>query len=119
LANDIFDVYKDRESNIQTLVTGATHISDIRNLLKERLSIYYADAFSCGFDKMQVRKFLDIISIGVFSRCFVCLDQLERNEQLTGNVFRVKEYSRKQLICDMDKPLNMLRSARSHVTDIP
>ncbi len=119
LANDIFDVYKDRESGIQTLVTATKHIAPISNLLRTRLQQYYLDALDIGYPKKNVHLFMDIISLGIFSRCFVCLDQLEKNERSTGNEFLVAQYSRKQLICDMDTKMNMLRSAWSHVYDIP
>lgn len=119
LANDIFDVYKDREAGIKTLVTETTHIKNIRTFLKNHLIEYYKNAFETGFPKKNVAEFLNILSIGIFCRCFVCLDQLERNEKLTGNEFSVHKYSRKQLICDMDKKINMLRSAWSFINDIP
>ena len=119
LANDIFDVYKDREAGIQTLVTDATHICSLRNIFRNKLKEHYADAYKLGYEKKNIHKFLNILSIGIFSRCFVCLDQLQQNEQLTGNVFDVKKYSRQQLICDMDKKMNMLRSAKKHVVEIP
>jgi len=63
--------------------------------------------------------FLNILSIAIFSRCFVCLDQLESNERLTSNQFIVSAYSRNQLICDMDKKINMLRSAKKHICEMP
>jgi len=119
LANDIFDVYKDREAGIQTLVTDASHISSLRSLFSNKLKEHYADAFNLGYNRQDTHKFLNILSIGIFSRCFVCLDQLEQNEKLTGNIFDVKKYSRQQLICDMDTKMNMLRSAKKHITEVP
>ena len=119
LANDIFDVYKDRESGIRTLVTETKHIHDIRVLLKSHLQRYFADAFALGYPRKNTQAFLNILSIGIFSRCFVCLDQLEQNEKLTGNEFDVSKYSRQQLICDMDKKMNMFRSAKKHITEMP
>ena len=119
LSNDIFDVYKDREAGIKTLLTETKSIQDIRVFFQSGLHEYCQHAFELGFPQKNVRKFLNIISIGIFSRCFVCLQQLEKNEKLTGNEFAVHSYSRKQLICDMDKKTNMLRSAWSHINDIP
>ena len=55
-----------------------------------------------------------MLDIGIFSRCYVCLDQLEKNQKRTGGVFDVKAYSRKELICDMDTVGNKLRSLRYH-----
>ena len=115
LSNDIFDVYKDRENGIKTLITEAAHIQPARELLKQQLSTYYRSAYDMGFPKKNVTAFLSILSLGIFSRAFVCLDQLEKNEVLTGNKFSVQLYSRKQLICDMDGLRNKLRSARYHI----
>lgn len=116
LCNDIFDVYKDRDNKIKTLVTEAEHIKPVRELLQHQLMKYYALAYEIGFVKQDVNKFLSILSLGIFSRAFVCLDQLEKNETLTQDKFDVKLYSRKQLICDMDTIKNKLRSARYHAT---
>ncbi|MFT3910644.1 MAG: hypothetical protein QM737_14560 [Ferruginibacter sp.] len=115
LCNDIFDVYKDRENKIKTLVTEVKHIAEVRELLQELLSTYYLTAYDIGFPKKNMRQFLSILSLGIFSRAFVCLDQLEKNEATTNNVFNVQQYSRKQLICDMDVAKNKLRSAWYHV----
>ncbi len=115
LANDIFDVYKDRESGIKTIVTETDSIQKIIDLLQQKTAECFSDAYSIGFDQKNVKKFLNIISIGIFSRCFVCLDQLKKNEPLTGNKFCVQQYERKDLICDMDTKKNMLRSAAYHI----
>jgi hypothetical protein len=118
LANDIFDVYKDREKKIRTLITETKSIASIRNKFHQRLRYAYSEAYKLPYQKASVRKFLDILSIGIFSRCFVCLDFLEMNEKLTHNRFEVSAYSRSQLICDMDTKKNMLRSAAYHLKTI-
>ena len=115
LANDIFDVYKDRENKIKTLVTETKHIATVRELFQELLSTYYLVAYDIGFPKKNVRKFLSILSLGIFSRAFVCLDQLEKNEATTNHVFSVHQYSRKELICDMDTVSNKLNSTSYHI----
>ncbi len=115
LSNDIFDVYKDRENGIKTLVTETTKINSIRILLQQQLKQYYSDAYNIGLPGKNVNRFLSILTLGIFSRAFVCLDQLESNEKLTGNQFDVKQYSRKQLICDMDGWGNKMQSAKYHL----
>ncbi|MFO7719901.1 MAG: hypothetical protein R6W85_05600, partial [Gillisia sp.] len=44
------------------------------------------------------------------ARVFVCLDQFEKLEITTGNKFQIEHYSRKQLICDMQRPKNQLKA---------
>lgn len=112
LSNDIFDVYKDRESGVSTLVTTAVHIKELRFHYAALLKIGRDAAFRSGYPKKNIRKFMGLITIGIFSRCFVCLDQLEKNEKRTNHVFDLNAYSRKELICDMDTFGNKLKSLR-------
>lgn len=118
LANDIFDVYKDREGGIRTLITEAKSISQIRSLFSTILDENYTEAYTLDYKPRNVKKFLSILSIGIFSRCYVCLDHLEKNELNSENKFIVQQYSRQQLICDMDTKKNMLRSAAYHLKTI-
>lgn len=115
LSNDIFDVYPDQQENIDTLVTTAKHIRELRSFYLALLQIGQAAAYRSGYPAANVRRFLDILSIGIFSRCLVCLDQLERNEKRTGGIFRPGSYKRKDLVCDMDTALNKWRSVKYHI----
>lgn len=115
LSNDIFDVYKDHQNGISTLITTAKKIKELRFLYSAVLQIGKEAACKSGYPKKNVRKFLDIISIGIFSRCYVCMEQLEKNEHRSGNVFDPKQYQRKDLICDMDTAANKWKSLRCHL----
>lgn len=119
LSNDIFDVYKDQQQGISTLLTTTTHISRIRLLFLTLLKICYEAAFATGYPRRNIKKFLDILSIAIFSRCQVCLDQLEKNEQRSNHVFTVTKYKRKDMVCDMDTILNKWRSVRYHIRYAP
>ncbi len=118
LANDIFDVYKDREKNIRTLMTETKKVDEMRTLLSERLAYAYRASYTLPYPKKGIIQFLNTLSIGIFSRCYVCLDHLENNEQHTNRHFDVQAYTRAQLICDMDTKKNMLRSAAYHLKTI-
>lgn len=115
LSNDIFDVYEDSRDGIHTLVTTSTHISSIKILFRQLLKEGYDLCYASGYPEKNVKKFINIISIGVFSRAIVCLDQLESKEKLTGNVFMPHSYQRKDLICDMDTLRNKMRSLQYHI----
>ncbi|MBK8609439.1 MAG: hypothetical protein IPL84_05715 [Chitinophagaceae bacterium] len=115
LSNDIFDVYKDHKSGVSTLVTTATKIEDLRFHYSALLELGQQAANRSGYAKKNVRKFLGLINIAIFSRCYVCLDQLERNEKKSNGVFDLDRYQRKELICDMDTVANKLRSLRYHL----
>lgn len=110
LSNDIFDIYKDRQSGVSTLATTTLQIQELRTYYSALLRLGTHAAYRSGYPKNNVRRFLNLLNLGIFSRCYVCLDQLERNEKKTGGIFKIRAYSRKQLICDMDKAGNKFRS---------
>lgn len=114
VSNDIFDVYKDYKAGVNTLVTTSVKIEDLRFYYGALLETGKQAAFRSGYSKKNVRKFLGMISMGIFSRCYVCLDQLAKIEKRSGGVFDLKSYSRKDLVCDMDTVGNKLRSLRYH-----
>jgi hypothetical protein len=115
LSNDIFDVYDDYQQGISTLLTTATNIRDVRTLFLALLDIGYTAAYKTKYPRSNIKKFINIISICIFSRCLVCLDQLERNEKSSGGKFIPARYRRKDLICDMDTFLNKWRSLKYHI----
>ena len=112
LSNDIFDVHKDYQSGVSTLVTTATGIKELRFHYSALLKTGVDAAYKSGYPKKNVSRFLSLLNIGIFSRCYVCLDQLQRIEKKSGNVFDLKAYSRRDLICDMDTVGNKLKSLR-------
>lgn len=109
-SNDIYDIYEDRQSGVSTLATTVTQIADLRTHYAALLRIGTEAAYRSGYPKTNVRRFLNLLNLGIFSRCFVCLDQLERNEKKTAGIFELRSYSRKQLVCDMDQFGNQLKS---------
>ena len=115
LSNDIFDVYDDCQDGIYTLITTAKKISDIRELYLALLKEGTVAAYRSNDPRRNIKKFLGIISIGIFSRSLVCFDQLEANEKRSGNVFTPRSYQRKELICDLDTGKNKWRSVKYHV----
>jgi hypothetical protein len=119
MANDIFDINKDLQNNINTFVTTAKQINDVRIIFNSHLESFYRAATNAYFPPKNIRKFSEVLSLGIFSRCFVCLDQLEKNESLTSNEFQPQKYNRKQLVCDMDQKKNMLHSAAYHLKTFP
>jgi hypothetical protein len=115
IGNDIFDVYKDVQSGVNTLVSTAENIEPVRILFKQLMNQGYGLAFACGYKKSNVKKFIGIISLGIFSRCLVCLDHLEKTEVLLDNKFIPSLCSRQQLICDMDTAGGKWASLKYHI----
>jgi len=115
LCNDIFDVYKDQQQGIATLVTTAGNIGTVRSLFLSMLKEAKILALKSGYPKAAVQQCWRRLSIAVFSRSLVCLDQLEAREKLSGGKFTPADYHRKDLICDMELAVNKWRAVRYYV----
>jgi len=113
--NDVYGIYNDRNEHIHTLLTTATRISEVRDIFRSVMNDSFQAAFWAGYPPRQVKKFLRLISMSLCSRCFVCFDQLEKKEAGTNDIFSPAQYSRADLVCDMDKTGNKWRSVAWHI----
>ncbi len=104
--NDIFDVYKDCQKRIDTLMTTAKDINDVRSEFIAMTDISFHSVYQAEYDHKNIRKFLRLISMSLCSRCHTFFDQLEKKQKETNNVFTPYQYSRQELIADMEKPSN-------------
>ncbi len=108
--NDIFDVYKDSLHKIRTPMTTAQKVNDVRNVFRSVMNDSFNSFYQINFPQKNIKKFLRLISMSLCSRCFVCLDQLESKEVLTNGTFSPHQYTRKDLVCDMDRAVNKRRT---------
>lgn len=113
--NDIFDVYKDCQKNIDTLITTAHDINDVRFDFEAMTETAFASVYQTGYKKQNIRKFLRLISMSLCSRSYVCLDHFEKKERQTNQEFLPYQYNREDLVCDMEKPGNKWRSVLYHI----
>ena len=111
LGNDIFDVYEDERQQIKTLLTSTKEIEQVRQLFNGQLDKTVSLFRDTAFKPKNIERYLRKFVLGI-SRCFVCLDQLEKLQEMTGGQFSPSKYSRNELICDMEKPGNIVRSLR-------
>ncbi|MCF4101021.1 hypothetical protein L1I30_05040 [Gillisia sp. M10.2A] len=109
LGNDIFDVWKDHQDKITTLATNTSNIQELRNYFHSQLNKTFELAAFCDYPSKNREKFLRIISLGI-ARVFVGLDQFERLQHLSKGEFCIEKFSRRELICDMQKPKNQLKA---------
>ena len=114
LGNDIFDVWEDFMEGTQTMATGCTTIAELRETFKNELNVFYNLAFETPYPRKQKARFLKITTLAL-ARVFVCLDQFEALERSSGDRFRIENYSRKQLICDMQKPANQFKAIKYYL----
>jgi len=108
LEDDLFDIYLDFRNEINTLATAEKKISNFRKIYTLTIQETFELVHQTDFTPKNKKKFIQFISVFI-SRGFVCLDCLEKNEKLTNNIFSISEYKRADLICDMEKPKNIIK----------
>ncbi len=109
LTNDVFDVYKDRENKQQTLLTNDCKLSQLLQLFTEGWKQVNHKFLQLNYQKKDTIRFLSQVST-ILARGELAFRQLSILEKKSGGVFRLPDYSRQQLICDMEKPANLRAS---------
>lgn len=112
--NDIFDVYEDMQSGIQTLPNTALSVEQIREEFTSLLFSCFAQFRALAYRKKDIESALILLHV-IAGRCFVCLDGFQKAQNSRGGVWRPTLIPRSELICDMEKPVNMLRSTRFYL----
>lgn len=107
--NDIFDTYKDAREGIQTLSTVLKSVAEIRKRYENKILIIFQLIEKSSYPKAQKIRFKHFTALVVCS-ALVCLDQFYKLSRRTNGEFKVNDYSRKELICDMQNPLNILKT---------
>jgi len=108
LENDIFDIFKDLKKGISTLPTSLSKASELRDYYHEEMNRMIDLSYKMDYPKKQIKRFLDHV-IFVINIGFTCLDQFQKLENSEGK-FNSPLFNRKQLICDMGKPSNIIKS---------
>lgn len=108
LENDLFDFHKDWQAGIGTLATKATDMRALSKLYTSAMVEFRVSLQNTMHNPEAKKKFLRIAML-VITRGLVCLHQLEKLQQKTNSDFQAAAYSRKQLTCDMESPMNIVR----------
>lgn len=109
LTDDVFDIRRDHLSKVDTLATITTDIRLVQAEYKSLIEESFRDFQQLGYPPAKVRRFLMQVMI-IVSRGLVCLDQMVKVQQKHGDTFQIEKYSRAELVCDMERPINLLRS---------
>ena len=117
LGNDIFDVYKDCQKKIDTPVTTAKSVQAVRELFQSQMKKSFSLFYTTGYSRKNINKFLRLISMSLCSRCFVCLNQLEKKEKETKTDFSPCQYKRNDLVCDMQKAGNKWKTVLKYIQE--
>lgn len=110
-ANDLFDLHKDLPHGIQTLPARCKDFYALKTTYYERCLTCNQKIKSLNFDKKEKEKFLIKMHF-IISRGLVALDHFIAIEKKKGKPLSMHALSRKELITDMQKPVNILRWLR-------
>jgi hypothetical protein len=102
LINDIYDIYKDRESGLQTLLTTTEDMTTFCTFFEKYIDQTQTLIKDLPYTKRR-KKILLFQYNALVSFARVALEQLEGNQKASSNVFKLQEYSRAQLVCDMHR----------------
>jgi hypothetical protein len=112
MSNDIFDVYKDYKDGISTMPNTCADYGIFENYYTKECKKFCAMARALPYKKKDIEFFITFIAF-VMARGIVALHMLRRLQRVIGGgVLPFNKLERKQLICDMEKPVNALKTAR-------
>ena len=111
LTNDVFDTFKDRNEGIFTLATSTKDMDELRCYYDREVNKNITQFEALPYPKRNIDDFLLQYRL-IISRGWVALDQLQALQKESNGVFQLHDYSRKQLICDMELWRNIKKSLR-------
>lgn len=114
LGNDIFDIWEDSRDGVATIPTTTSDLKKLRSNFNSELKKTHELLTAVGFQRKPKKKFTKLINLAI-ARVYVCLDQFEALAIFSDGEFIVKNYTRKQLICDMQKPINQLKAIKYYL----
>ncbi|MFZ4582056.1 MAG: hypothetical protein ACOYM7_05345 [Paludibacter sp.] len=108
LENDIFDIYNDFTAGISTLATISSSIQSLRDIYADLQHLIFRQIENLDYNKADKRAFKCIFAL-ITARGLVALDNLAQLENRVGSAFNTKNFTRQELICDMEKPKNWVK----------
>jgi hypothetical protein len=110
LLNDLFDVWKDREAGISTVVTRLAETDQLEPVYDRVFQTLVEEVQDLDSKRSAKRKIIAFLVIG-YALGKVALKRLIRLQHQSGNRFDVHQFSRKELVCDMAKWNNRIAFA--------
>ncbi len=108
LTNDVFDMRKDLRDGIVTIPNRCTDFGALKKYFLQKVKFTNNSIYTLPFPKKNKEEFSIIMNF-IISRGLVALDQMISVENKRGRPLDFKQLTRKELICDMQKPFNVLR----------
>ncbi|TAH25090.1 MAG: hypothetical protein EAZ07_07960 [Cytophagales bacterium] len=111
ICNDIFDLYKDYQEGIATYANTCDDFNVLIAFYTNKCRQFVKEARKLPYSSNNIEFFITFFVI-VMARGAVALRRLRKLQiQLGGGVLPISQLDRKQLICDMEKPMNFLKTA--------
>jgi hypothetical protein len=107
LGNDIFDLYKDVRDGIYTLVNTCPDYIAFKDDFIRKVSAQNKAIMNLSCDLNAKKDFCLVMNI-INARSMVAIDQLIQKQAQHGKNIQWKQLDRKEMICDMEKPLNII-----------
>ena len=107
LANDVFDVYKDFKAGIYTLPL-CIRLSEVKTIYLNLYAEICKLLNELNYSNREKKRFLQLLSL-IAARALVALEQYMELSDGADVILKPEIYSRKQLICDMEKPKMLLK----------
>lgn len=114
LGNDIFDVWEDFGEGISTIATTTFDLKKLRDYFNREFEKTHELSNAVNFEVKTKNKFKRMINLAI-ARVYVCLDQYEELTINSPGDFSAGNYFRKQLICDMERPVNQFKAIRYYL----
>lgn len=112
LCNDIFDFYKDMQEGVKTLATCSEDFAKLETLCFAECVKFNKMASGLNHKKNNLSLFIPFFSM-VLGSGMVAVNKLSKLQQkLGGDPLSIRRVERKELVCDMEKTSNILRSIR-------
>lgn len=108
LGNDVFDLYKDVQDNIYTLVNTCTDFTELRKKFLARVRLQNQKIMKLPYAKKNKKEFCFVMNT-INARSLVALDQFVRMQKKKGGKINWWQLQRKDMIVDMEKPRNFLK----------
>lgn len=109
LENDLFDVYKDLQDGIQTLVTREKNLDRLRKEYYMLITRFINGVNGTSYPAKGKKRFIEY-SMLIMARGLVCLDYLDLAAKKSSGKFTPASYSRTDLVCDMGNIRNILKN---------
>lgn len=109
LCNDIFDIYKDHKEGIETYANTCDDFKGFEAYFSGECRRFVQEASMISVKKADREFFVTFMVLGM-ARALVALRMFSKLQvSLGGGRLPFSQLSRKQLICDMEKPVNLLK----------